>query len=215
MAGESRWLLASCRTTNVAIKVHPRREESETSSSKPRIHALFGFVRKWRCSGDWLLSLRGPIEADLFERRVDFFQRLFTEVGNAEQLVGSRLEQIANGEDAFFLKAIGGSHGESNFGRAAFQTLLQIAGCFFSLAQWNSSSRHLGVPSLIVRIQTKARGLVFGSLSKTLRAILTTSAHSRHQGRLTAIRQSTEEAAITDCRFDRLLAIGLPFYWRA
>ena len=76
-----------------------------------------------RCTG----KLAGvTIEPDAFQRRVDLVEGLFAEVGDAQQIGWCAIQQIANGEDALFLKAIGSANGQTDFRSTHFQLSQQI-----------------------------------------------------------------------------------------
>jgi hypothetical protein len=72
------------------------------------------------------------VETEPRQGLVDFLERLFTEVGNAQQCLRATVEQVANGEDPFFFEAIGGSNLQIDFGNAQLQTILSQTSFFVS-----------------------------------------------------------------------------------
>jgi hypothetical protein len=72
----------------------------------------------------WLAAR--AIEADVFERLVDFFEGLFAEIRDAEQVFARAIEQVVDCKDAALFEAVGGADGEADFGRAHLEFVFKI-----------------------------------------------------------------------------------------
>jgi hypothetical protein len=68
------------------------------------------------------------IKADALERLVDLFERLLTEVRNAQQVVTRALQQVVNRKDASLFEAVGRADRQADLGGAHIQTIGQITG---------------------------------------------------------------------------------------
>ena len=88
--------------------------------------------------------LPGRIEADAFQRLVDFFERLLAEVRDAQQVFARAVQQVVHGEDAPFFEAVGGADGEADFGGAHFESIADVLRFFEGTIERNAG--HGGFP---------------------------------------------------------------------
>jgi len=73
----------------------------------------------------------GAVKANFFQGGVDFFQRLFAEIGNAQQVGTGCAEQVLHGENAFLLQTVRGANGQADLSGAEAKAFLAISGVLF------------------------------------------------------------------------------------
>src|SRR5713101_8480653 len=83
-------------------------------------------------------------EADVLQREVDLLECLLAEIGDAEQILAGRVQEIVDREDALFFEAIGRADGQADFRSAHLEPLLQVLGLTGDMVQRNT--RHGLVP---------------------------------------------------------------------
>jgi hypothetical protein len=106
--------------------------------------------RKAACFGVFKLAvfkrlLRVPddaTEADLIERLVNLFERLFAEVGDRQEALGRAFKQFPHSENAAFFQAIRGADRQSDLRGAQFKLGRQIASPLSFGAESNASGSH-------------------------------------------------------------------------
>jgi hypothetical protein len=81
-------------------------------------------------------------EADLIERLVNLFERLFAEVGDRQEALGRAFKQFPHSENAAFFQAIRGADRQSDLRGAQFKLGRQIASPLSFGAESNASGSH-------------------------------------------------------------------------
>ncbi len=81
------------------------------------------------------------MKADFFQRIVHLVERLFAEVGDAQQVVAGAVEQVVDREDAFLFEAVGCADGQADFGRAHLEAIFHALVGQLSVIQWNAGHR--------------------------------------------------------------------------
>jgi uncharacterized protein YjbI with pentapeptide repeats len=81
-------------------------------------------------------------EADLIERLVNLFERLFAEVGDRQEALGRAFEQFPHSENTAFFQAIRGADRQSDLRGAQFKLGRQIASPLSFGAETNASGSH-------------------------------------------------------------------------
>jgi hypothetical protein len=82
-----------------------------------------------------------PIESDVFESRVHFFERLLAKVRDFQQVIASAVQQISHREDPSFFQTICCTNRKPDLGGAQIQSFHQAAIFLFRLDQWNAGHR--------------------------------------------------------------------------
>ena len=78
------------------------------------------------------------MEADVGQRLVDFLERLFSKVGDAQQIFARAMQQIVDGEDTAFLETICRADRKAHLGRAHFETRVEVLAFFIRTVQWDT-----------------------------------------------------------------------------
>jgi hypothetical protein len=54
------------------------------------------------------------VETDILKGLIDFFKRFFAKIGNAQQVIAGRFQEVADRKYSFFFKTVGRSYGQTN-----------------------------------------------------------------------------------------------------
>ena len=98
---------------------------------------------------------RRATKAKPFQSRVDFVQRLFAKVGDAQQVFAFTVQQVVDRKNSAFFKAVGGTYGQTNFGRAHLKTFLHSLIRQLSLIERYTCARHGGVLPFAIELHDK------------------------------------------------------------